>query len=198
MSPCDCYLKMCNTFYLSGVTCNNSCEHQIKIAEPRHSSSKSNDKIYVLSIDQSLNATKCVWNFSTSNNFLLNLIFLNYTSPASAGSDCSIGYYLIKTYEPSINASSITGPYCGRRQNGIRVNGVISIELVAQREEYVAGLSLSVLIEASSKGMYLLVRNTLECWMSSVYAKLYTYYFAARNEYTFCFAFNVYYFCNDR
>ena len=141
------------SYYLSGIICSNICEQQIKIAEPRHSLSENNDKIFVLSLDQSMNTTKCLWNFSTTSNFLLNLIFLNYTSLlAPAGSGCKTDYYLIRTFDLDTNTTSVSGPFCGQRQHGIRINGIISIELVAQKLQYVVGLSLAVLIEASSKG----------------------------------------------
>ena len=155
--------KLSRLSCISGFVCANGCENHINIGEPRHSSSENKDTIYVLAIDEWFNSTKCTWKFSTKSDFLLNLFFLNYTSLVPAGSDCKICYYMVRVFDSSTNTSFVYGPYCGQKQRGIRVSGVITIELVAQRQQYISGLSLAILVEASSKGkLSLYLQNSMK------------------------------------
>ena len=93
----------------------------------------------------------CAWEFSSPDNYLLNVQFVNFTSQGSSDPDCSRFYALIKkTFYSDHLIEEVSDPFCGQfHPNGIRINGTVQIELhygVLQ-----SNFSMAVLIEASTE-----------------------------------------------
>ena len=95
------------------------------------------------------------WEFSSPDNYLLNLYFINITSPhKSSGSDCGGNYFLIKSSDSGRSTMDVSQQFCWQRAlPRLRVNGTVTVELhYNQNTVKSAGLSMAVLVEASSPG----------------------------------------------
>ncbi|XP_065066381.1 cubilin-like isoform X2 [Rhopilema esculentum] len=134
-----------------------TCEQKIVADLPSLSKIREFGKIYSIEMPSSSpfsNGT-CSWEFSSPENYLLNLYFINITSPQkSSGSDCSGNYFLIKSSDSGRSTLDVSQQFCWQRAlPRLRVNGTVTVELhYNQNTVKGAGLSMAVSVEASSPG----------------------------------------------
>ena len=112
------------------------------------------EEIHVLSLQniKSVSNKFCSWEFSSPDNFLLNIHFINFTSP-KRGSDCSGCFAYIKKKFSENNRVDVSEPYCGQSQlPGIRVNGTVEIELHCNvNHTNSSNLAMAILLEATTE-----------------------------------------------
>ena len=134
-----------------------SCGGNIAAQIPKYSTSVPFGQLHTLSTGSTF--TTCKWIFSHPVNFILNILFINATVPGlEAGHICgsnNTNFITINRVNFSNSKVETLQPYCGERElNAIRQHGTVEIELHHNKPVLgVNGVSLTVMIEASLKGI---------------------------------------------